>query len=91
MGALRWEGIEGARTVVALHGITSNAWSWDPVAHHLAGGANLVSLDLRGRGRSYEAAGPFGIRQHADDVAAVIEQLGGPRCSPATRWARSSP
>ncbi len=78
LGALRWEGIAGARTVVAVHDITANAWSWDPVAHHLAGGANLVALDLRGRGRSYGAPGPFGIRQHADDVAAVIDQLGGP-------------
>ena len=56
LGALRWAGIDGAPTIVALHGITSNAWSWDPVAHHLAGGANLIALDLRGRGRSYEAA-----------------------------------
>jgi pimeloyl-ACP methyl ester carboxylesterase len=78
LGALRWEGIDGARTVVAVHGITSNGWAWDPVAHHLAGGANLVALDLRGRGRSFDVAGPFGIRRHADDVAAVIEQLGGP-------------
>ncbi len=77
LGALRWEGIEGARTVVAVHGISSNAWAWDPVAHHLAGGANLLAVDLRGRGRSFEAPGPFGIRQHADDVAAMIEQLGG--------------
>ena len=78
LGALRWEGIDGARTVVAVHGITANAWLWDPVAHHLAGGANLVALDLRGRGRSFGADGPFGIRQHADDVASVIDQLGGP-------------
>lgn len=80
VGALRWPGIAGARPVVAVHGITSNAWAWDPVAHHLAGGAHLVAVDLRGRGRSHEAGGPFGIRRHADDVAAVIEQLdpGGP-------------
>lgn len=78
LGALRWQGIDGARTVLAIHGITANAWLWDPVAHHLAGGANLIALDLRGRGRSFDAGGPYGIRQHADDVAAVIEQLGGP-------------
>ena len=78
LGALRWEGIGGTPTVVAVHGITANAWAWDPVAHHLAGGANLVSIDLRGRGRSYGQPGPFGLRQHADDVAAVIGQIGGP-------------
>lgn len=77
IGALRWEGIPGAHTVVAIHGITANAWSWDPVAHHLAGGANFVAVDLRGRGRSHRQPGPFGMRQHADDVAAVIDRLGG--------------
>lgn len=75
LGALRWPGLVGVPTVLAVHGITANAWSWDPLAHHLAGGAQLVAIDLRGRGRSHEAPGPFGIRQHADDVAAIAEQL----------------
>ncbi len=78
LGALRWPGIEGAPTIIAVHGITSSAWSWDPVAHHLSGGANLIALDLRGRGRSYEAPGPFGIAQHAEDVSLVIDAVGGP-------------
>ncbi|NND74917.1 MAG: alpha/beta fold hydrolase [Ilumatobacter sp.] len=78
LGALHWPGIDGAPTVVAVHGITANAWAWDPIAHHLAGGADLVAVDLRGRGRSHTSGGPFGIRRHADDVAAIIEQLGGP-------------
>ena len=62
VGALRWNGISGAPTIVAIHGITANAWSWDPVAHQLAGGAHLVAIDLRGRGRSHNATGPFGMR-----------------------------
>ncbi len=78
LGALSWPGIIGVPTVVAVHGITANAWSWDPVAHHLAGGARLVAVDLRGRGRSYRSDGPYGIRRHADDIAAIVEQLDGP-------------
>ena len=78
LGALAWPGLLGTPTVVAIHGLTSNAWSWDPTAHHLAGGARLVAVDLRGRGRSFTAGGPFGLRQHADDIAAVIERLGAP-------------
>ncbi len=78
IGALRWPGLLGTSTIVAVHGITSNAWAWDPIAHHLAGGAELIALDLRGRGRSFDAPGPFGIRRHADDVAEVIAQLGAP-------------
>jgi pimeloyl-ACP methyl ester carboxylesterase len=78
IAALRWAGRAGAPTVVAIHGITANAWSWDPVAHQLAGGPDVVAVDLRGRGRSWTQPGPVGLRQHADDVAAVIEQIGGP-------------
>lgn len=78
LGALRWQGLVGVPTVIAVHGITANAWAWDPVAHRLAGAANLVSVDLRGRGRSWEQPGPFGMRQHADDLAQIIRQIGGP-------------
>lgn len=77
LGALRWAGIEGAPTVLALHGITANAWHFDALAHHMAGGANIVALDLRGRGRSHLHAGPFGIRRHTADVAEVARQFGG--------------
>ena len=78
LGALRWAGLSGAPTVVAVHGITSNAWVWDPLAHHLAGAAELVAVDLRGRGRSFDAAPPYGIGQHAADIASIVDQLGGP-------------
>ncbi len=76
LGALRWPGLVGAPTVIAAHGITSNAWAWDPLVHHLAGAAHVIAVDLRGRGRSMDAPGPFGIRQHADDLAAIVEQVG---------------
>jgi pimeloyl-ACP methyl ester carboxylesterase len=78
LGALRWSGLLGAPTVVAVHGVSANAWAWDPIAHHLAGAADLVALDLRGRGRSYGQPGPYGIDRHAADVVSIIEQLGGP-------------
>lgn len=78
LGALRWPGLLGTPTVVAVHGITSNAWAWDPVVHHLSGGADVIAVDLRGRGRSLDAPTPFGIRRHADDIAAIIDQLDGP-------------
>lgn len=78
LAALRWEGAPGAPTVVAVHGITANAWHWDPVAHRLEGAVHLVAVDLRGRGRSVDTPGPYGIRRHADDLAQVIDALGGP-------------
>ncbi|MGH9134170.1 MAG: alpha/beta fold hydrolase [Ilumatobacteraceae bacterium] len=76
LGAIRWPCAHAAATVVAIHGITANAWSWAPVARQLDGVVCLVAVDLRGRGTSSDAPSPFGIRRHADDVAEVIEHLG---------------
>ena len=75
IGAIRWPCPHSTSTVVAIHGITANAWSWAPVASQLDGVVCLVAIDLRGRGTSSDVPGPFGIRQHADDVARVIEKL----------------
>lgn len=78
LGALAWPGRLGVPTVIAAHGITANAWSWDPLAHALNGAARLIAVDLRGRGRSYGQQGPFGMRQHADDLAQIADQVGAP-------------
>jgi pimeloyl-ACP methyl ester carboxylesterase len=75
LGVVRWLGAPGAPLVVAVHGITANAWSWAAVARLLDGEIGLVAVDLRGRGASSGVRGPYGIRQHADDVATVIEKL----------------
>ena len=47
IAALHWPGLgehlpDGTPTVVAVHGITANAWSWDPVAHALNGAIDLA-------------------------------------------------
>ncbi|HEY3484042.1 MAG TPA: alpha/beta fold hydrolase, partial [Ilumatobacteraceae bacterium] len=75
LGTLTWPGRAGAPTVLAVHGITANAWSWAVVARHLASDATLVAVDLRGRGASSDAPPPFGMRRHADDVATVAAEL----------------
>lgn len=75
LGVVRWRGVPGSPVVFALHGITANAWSWAAVARHLDGDVGLVAIDLRGRGASSHASGPYGMRQHADDVASVIERF----------------
>lgn len=77
LAVLRWPAAApGAPVVLALHGITANGLSWARVAHHLAGRVTLVAPDLRGRGGSGELPGPYGIAAHADDMAAVVKELG---------------
>lgn len=75
LGVVRWRADPGAPVVFAVHGFSGNAWSWSAVARHLEGRVSLVAVDLRGRGFSHDVDGPFGIRQHADDVATVVEQF----------------
>jgi len=66
------------RTVLAIHGVTSSHLAWALVAERLvaAPGTRLVAPDLRGRGRSANLPGPWGMDTHAEDLAAVIAVVG---------------
>jgi lipase len=75
-GSLRvaaWSGT-GA-PVLAIHGITSSSRSWPFLADALDN--PVFAPDLRGRGRSNQLPGPTGMRQHAEDCAAVVAAAGG--------------
>ena len=66
----------GAPTVLAVHGITASHRAWPAVVAALPG-VRVIAPDLRGRGRSNGLPGPHGMAAHADDLAAVIELVGG--------------
>jgi pimeloyl-ACP methyl ester carboxylesterase len=70
------DGGEEAPWVLAVHGITSHSRTWVAVARELGGKVTLAAVDLRGRGRSSELPGPFGLAVHAQDVLAVLDRLG---------------
>ncbi|WP_405040527.1 alpha/beta fold hydrolase [Serinicoccus sp. LYQ92] len=73
-----WEppGADGRTpTAVLVHGITASHVSWAALAAALPG-TRLVAPDLRGRGRSRDLPGPYGMPRHAADVAATLEHLG---------------
>ena len=59
-----------------VHGLASNARTWDGVAAALvADGHPVVSVDLRGHGRSSKPDGPYDVPTVADDLAVLIEWL----------------
>lgn len=70
----RWG--DGPRVVVAAHGVTGTHQAWLGVARALPPDVTLVAPDLRGRGRSSDLPGPYGMRQHADDLLGVLDHLG---------------
>lgn len=64
----------GPRSVVAVHGLTANHVTFEALARRLDPDAfTIVAPDLRGRGRSARAAGPYGMAAHADDLVALLD------------------
>ena len=65
-----------APVVLAVHGITANGLSWQRVAdevhhRHGPGAVRFLAPDLRGRGDSRSAPGPFGLETHAADLTSI--------------------
>lgn len=64
------------RAMVLVHGLASNARLWDGVAVELARlGHPVVSLDLRGHGRSDKPDDGYDLATVADDVRTALDQL----------------
>jgi len=63
--------------VLLIHGVTSSNRAFQYFADSLiARGKAPFAVDLRGRGDSNQLPGPFGMAQHAKDMAEVIKFLG---------------
>lgn len=85
LAADRWEPVspgasttaETAPTFLLVHGLASNARMWDGVAEALtAMGHPVVTVDLRGHGRSSKPDAGYEVPQVADDLAVLIERMG---------------
>lgn len=60
-----------------VHGLASNARLWDGVAECLvADGCPVLTVDLRGHGRSSKPDGPYDVPTVADDLGVLIDALG---------------
>jgi lipase len=62
--------------VVAVHGLTANYVNFVGIAECLAGRLPLLAFDLRGRGDSDKPEGPYGLVQHARDIAHAMRSMG---------------
>ncbi len=72
---------DDAPVVLAAHGITANGLSWRRVAdevdrRHGPGAVRFLAPDLRGRGGSRSAPGPYGVATHVADLASIAAVFG---------------
>lgn len=73
---VREYGRAGGPEILAIHGITAHGGSWAAVSALLPE-HRVIAPDLRGRAGSRDLPGPFGLRRHADDLAALLRARGG--------------
>lgn len=69
----QWRADAAGLPLLAVHGITATHRAWRVVADALD--ARVIAPDLRGRGRSNGLPGPYGLRDHADDLARTLDAL----------------
>src|SRR3954466_6147417 len=63
--------------LVLLHGGIGSGQMFAGLAPALAAGRRVIVIDLQGHGRTGDVDRPLDVSAMADDVAGVIEQLGG--------------
>ncbi len=71
---LQWG--EQGQTLVCIHGVTANAFSFQALADALSSQHRLIAYDIRGRGDSDKPQSGYSISIYADDLAALIDALG---------------
>ncbi len=62
--------------LVMCHGLTDNGLCWTPVAQVLEKNYNVIMYDARGHGESDGLESGYGAKEHAADLAGLIEVLG---------------
>jgi pimeloyl-ACP methyl ester carboxylesterase len=65
----------GEPPIVFVHGFCCDRRAWAPQFADLSRDHRCIAVDLRGRGET-PAVPPYGIRQAAEDIIALIERLG---------------
>jgi len=67
---------EGSRALVCIHGVGSSLDAWEGVAAKLGDTFRILTLDLRGHGRSSLIKGRYEIDDFVGDVLALADHVG---------------
>src|SRR3954469_120114 len=66
--------------LLLLHGLLLSSWQWKAYLGELAKHFQVIVPDMRGHGRSLDAANCFTFAQSAQDLLLLLDQLGIERC-----------
>jgi 3-oxoadipate enol-lactonase len=66
----------GEETVILLNGIAMSIGNWRPVVDGLSPDYRVLCHDFRGQMLSSAKSGPYSLRGHAEDLAALMRSLG---------------
>jgi pimeloyl-ACP methyl ester carboxylesterase len=64
--------------LVLVHGATADHYRWTPLLSTLEQRFTVYAVDRRGRGASGDALGAYALDREAEDIAAIVDGLGGP-------------
>jgi pimeloyl-ACP methyl ester carboxylesterase len=67
--------IPGKPTVLLIHGLTGTSRWWSPVIARLPEEVGVIAPDLRGRGGSWECAGPYDLASLAPDLSHCLNHF----------------
>lgn len=75
---VRWHYVEAGagEAIVFLHGIPDSWFQWHPQMVALAGTHRCIGVDLKGYGQSEKAAGDFTHEGVAEQLYAMLQQIG---------------
>jgi 3-oxoadipate enol-lactonase len=71
----RLEGDPGGTPLVLINSLGGDMRLWDRLLTHLDGRWRVIRYDQRGQGQSDVPPGPYRLRDHACDLAELLEQL----------------
>ncbi|RLC97640.1 MAG: alpha/beta hydrolase, partial [Chloroflexi bacterium] len=62
--------------LLLIHGLGSSSQDWEMQLPELSSHFQVISIDLRGHGRSGKPPGPYSVSLLAEDTARLISELG---------------
>ncbi len=69
--------VQGRPTLIFIHGVSASSIYWEPYENKFQNHFNVLSLDLRGHGKSkkFKRYDDYKIKNLADDVYALLSEL----------------